>query len=238
MTLRQVPPALVTMLTLTCGLAAIEATRVGDWALTLRLVLGAAVADGTDGMLARRLHAVSALGGQLDSLADIIAFGVAPALLFSTYYAGAPAGVRFGVALAFVLAGAYRLARFHAQPTHGAFCGLPITAAGPLFALAVAGPFGVATWQAALGGIGLALLMVSRHPFPKLPRSRYWLLPAIAAAALPVALWPQLETLAIAAAAALGAYLVWGLVRPMVEGIPGIGIKENAEVREAGRPRV
>ena len=238
MTLRQLPPAVVTTLTLACGLAALEAVRVSDWALALRLILAAAVADGVDGLLARRLNAVSAMGAQLDSLADIIAFGVAPAFLFSAYYGAGPGGLRFGVALAFVLAGAYRLARFHAQPTHTAFCGLPITAAGPLLALTVAGPFGAGVREAAAASIALAVLMVSRHPFPKLPRSRHWLLPAVAAVALPVALWPHVETLAVVAAFTLGAYVVWGLIgQVVVDGEMrkrrGIGIEE---VQEAGRP--
>ena len=243
MTLRQVPPALVTTLTLACGLAALEAVRVGDWVLTLRLLLMAAVADGADGMLARRLGAVSPMGAQFDSLADIIAFGVAPAFLFATYYGSAPDGVRFGVALAFVLAGAYRLARFHAQPTHTAFCGLPITAAGSLLVVIVAGPFRVGVPEAAAASIALAVLMVSHHPFPKLPRSHQWLLLVAAAAVFPVVLWPHAETLAIVATSAFGAYVLWGLVGQMVADSEllkrkgsGINVITEGEVQEAGRP--
>ena len=236
MTFRQSLPSLVTMVTLACGLATLEAARVGEWELALRLVLLAAVADGVDGILARRLRACSAMGEQLDSLADVIAFGAAPAFLFSTYYGGASGWVRFGVALAFVLAGAYRLARFHARPANGVFCGLPITVAGPLLALAVAGPFGAGAPEAGLAGLGLAALMVSHHPFPTFARSRGRLLPAIAGASLPVALWPRVETLAILAALALGTYLVWGLVSQVVtdDGMPGRSVEE---VPEAGQPR-
>ncbi|HEV2108230.1 MAG TPA: CDP-alcohol phosphatidyltransferase family protein [Thermomicrobiales bacterium] len=213
MTFRQSLPALVTMVTLTCGLAALEATRVGAWELALRLILLGMVADGVDGPLARRLRATTPMGQQLDSLADVVAFGAAPAFLFSTYYGGAPDPVRFGVALAFVLAGAYRLARFHAGPTEEVFRGLPITAAGPLLAVTVAGPFGAGAREAGGVGIGLAALMVCHHPFPTLALSRRWLLPAIAAASLPVALWPRVETLAVVTALILGAYVVWGVGR-------------------------
>ncbi|MDP9469716.1 MAG: CDP-alcohol phosphatidyltransferase family protein [Chloroflexota bacterium] len=233
MRLRQLLPALVTMVTLTCGLVALDAARMGDWDVALRLILLAAVADGIDGPLARRLRATSAMGEQLDSLADLVAFGVAPAFLFSTYYGRASDPVRLGVALAFVLAGAYRLARFHAQPTAGVFCGLPITAAGPLLTTSVAGPFGASVWETGAIGLGLAVLMVCHHPFPTFAQSRRWLLPAIAAASLPVALWPSVPTLAIVAAFILGAYVVWGVMVQVVGAdLPEIGIED---VQDAGR---
>lgn len=215
-TFRQSLPAVVTMVTLTCGLAALEAARVCAWELALWLILLATVADGVDGPLARRLRATSPMGQQLDSLADIVAFGAAPAFLFSTYYGGAPNPVRFGVALAFVLASAYRLARFHAQPTEGVFCGLPITAAGPLLTAIVAGPFSAGAREAGAVGIGLAALMACHHPFPTLAQSRRWLLPAIAAASLPVVLWSRGETLAVVTALTLGTYVVWGVVRGLI----------------------
>lgn len=238
-TFRQSLPAMVTMVALTCGLAAIEAARVGAWDVALRLILLAMVADGVDGPLARRLRVTSPMGQQLDSLADIVAFGVAPAFLFSTYYDQAPAAGRFGVALVFVLAGSYRLARFHAEPSEGVFRGLPITASGPLLAVTVVGPFGVGAWEAGSVGSGLAALMVCHHPFPTLALLRRWLLPAIAAASLPVALWPRVEVLAVVTTATLGSYVVWGVVRGLVSpdaGNEARGIDE--EVREVVGPRI
>jgi len=214
---RQTLPTLVTMAALTCGLAAIEATRTGAWDVALRLILLAAVADGVDGALARRLGTTGGIGAQLDSLADIIAFGVAPAFLFSTYHGQVPGPVRLGIAASFVLAGAYRLARFQAQPTDGVFSGLPITVAGPLLAVAAVGPFGLGAAEGGGIAVGLAGLMVCRHPFPTLGRSRRSLLPAVAVAALAVAVWPRVETVAIVAALALGAYVVWGIAGRIVE---------------------
>jgi CDP-diacylglycerol--serine O-phosphatidyltransferase len=230
-TLRQSLPIMVTMIALTCGVAALEATRAGAYDLALRLILLATVADGVDGALARRLRGTSAMGDQLDSLADIVAFGAAPAFLFSTYYGGAPAPVRFGGALVFVLTGAYRLARFHTQPAHGVFCGLPITVAGPLLAVAVAGPLSAGAREAGAVALGLAVLMVCRHPFPTFARSNRWLLPAIATVSLPVALWPRVETLAAVAGLTLGAYVVWGLVGPVVgNDVRGMDAEEVREV--------
>ncbi len=208
---------MVTMIALACGLAALEAARGTSWDLALRLILLAAIADGVDGMLARRLRATSAMGEQLDSLADIVAFGTAPAFLFSSYYGNAPAALRFGVPFAFVVAGAYRLARFHVQlqPTEGGFRGLPITVAGPFLALAVVGPFGLGAWGAGGIGIAIAALMVHDHSFPAFLPSRRWLLPAIVVASVPVVLWPRVETLSIVGALTLGAYVIWGLVGQM-----------------------
>lgn len=216
MTFRQFMPNLATMLTLTSGLVAIEAARAARWDVSLGLILLAMVADGIDGPLARRLGATSSMGEQLDSLADVIAFAVAPAFLFSTYFVGTATPIRLGVALAFVLAGAFRLARFHAQPLQGAFSGLPTTVAGPLLAVTVAGPFGASVREAGAVGLGLATLMVCPHPFPTLARSPRWFLPAMLAALLPVALWPQIETLAIVAALTLGAYVLWSIVIQIV----------------------
>src|SRR5919202_6281689 len=96
---RNLVPSFVTAVALSCGLAALEATRMGAWDWTLRLILLAAVADGVDGALARQLHSTSPLGGQLDSLADIVAFGAAPAFLFESYFSAAPPLIRFGAAL-------------------------------------------------------------------------------------------------------------------------------------------
>ncbi|CAA9543494.1 MAG: CDP-diacylglycerol--serine O-phosphatidyltransferase [uncultured Thermomicrobiales bacterium] len=234
MTFRQSLPMAVTMLTLACGLAALEAARTGAWDASLRLILLAAIADGVDGPLARWLGATSAMGEQLDSLADMVAFGIAPAFLFSAYYDRVPDAVRFGGALVFVLAGAYRLARYHAQPTDGAFCGLPITVAGPLLTATVAGPFGAGAREAGAVGIGLAALMACHHPFPPFAQPRRWLLPAIAAASLPVALWPRGETLAVVVALTFGLYVVWGLVGRVVnDDVPRI----DGEVREVVGPR-
>lgn len=236
MTLRQLAPALVTALTLTCGVAALEAVRVQNWALALQLILAAAAADGVDGMLARRLQAVTAMGTQLDSLADIVAFGVAPAFLFATYYSAAPDWVRFGVALPFVLAGAYRLARFHAQPAHSIFHGLPITAGGTLFALIVAGPFGAGVWDATMAGSALIVLMICRHPFPKVGAARHWLLPILAVASLPVVLWPQVETLAIVASFLLVSYLLWGVTGMLLaDNLQTVGITEG-EIQSGSQP--
>jgi CDP-diacylglycerol---serine O-phosphatidyltransferase len=225
------------MITLTCGLAALESARTGNWDLALRLILLAVIADGVDGALARQLRATSAIGEQLDSLADIIAFGAAPALLFVTVYSSAPAPIRYGIGLAFVLAGAYRLARFHAFPADGMFCGMPITAGGALLALTVAGPFGLEFWLASIAAGLTAILMISRIPFPKLSRLRPNMVGIMILAAVPVLLWPGVESVAIVAAALAGAYVIWGLLSrvDLEDEISGIGVEEEYEPSQQPR---
>lgn len=74
-------PNMVTMLGLCAGLTAIRFVMSGHYQLAVGLLLVAAVVDGLDGLLARRLQATSEIGAQLDSLSDFLNFGVAPGLL-------------------------------------------------------------------------------------------------------------------------------------------------------------
>jgi CDP-diacylglycerol--serine O-phosphatidyltransferase len=239
--MRALLPSVITTVTLSCGLAALESVRNNAWDLTLRLILLAAVADGLDGALARYLGATSRMGEQLDSLADIIAFGAAPAFLYSTYFPTSPLAIRFGLPLVFVLGGAFRLARYHAQPSDGVFRGLPITAAGGLLALAVAGPFDLDAGVVAFSALALTGLMVSNHPFPKVERSRRSLLVLLAGAAVALLAWQWLGALALLGVLAFGAYLAWGLAGRAVAALlgklhhdaPYAGLRE---AHEPGRP--
>ena len=119
-------PNLLTFANLFCGFIAVLACLSGDLVLAGWMVFVAAIADLLDGMAAKLLKAESALGAQLDSLADMVSFGLAPGLiaymlLIKThaafldwvYFYDIPL---FGL-LAFVItaAGAYRLARYNIQ---------------------------------------------------------------------------------------------------------------------------
>jgi len=106
---------------LTCGFAAIA---FGDLFIGSVLLLVAILLDTFDGYFARRLRAESEIGEQLDSLADMISFGVAPAYL---YYQLAPNdNVLFIIApILFVSGAALRLAKFNTLPKLNYFIGLP-----------------------------------------------------------------------------------------------------------------
>ena len=115
LTLRAVLPNAITAAALCSGLTGIRFAIVGDWERSLFAILLAGMLDGIDGRIARLLKAQSRFGAELDSLADSLSFGMAPALvLFLWSLQDFP---RFGwlAALAFALCMALRLARFNAR---------------------------------------------------------------------------------------------------------------------------
>jgi CDP-diacylglycerol--serine O-phosphatidyltransferase len=112
---RALAPNAVTALALCFGLTGIRFAVGGEWDKALASVIFAGVLDGMDGRIARLLRADSRFGAELDSLSDVTAFGVAPAvIIFLWSLTDAP---QFGwtAALALALACALRLARFNAQ---------------------------------------------------------------------------------------------------------------------------
>jgi len=115
LSLRAMLPNAITAAALCSGLTGIRFAIDGEWAYAILAVVLAAVLDGIDGRIARMLNAQSRFGAELDSLADNISFGVAPAIIL---YLWSLNGLdRFGwfAALAFAICCALRLARFNAQ---------------------------------------------------------------------------------------------------------------------------
>jgi len=111
--LRIILPNLVTLLALCMGLTAIRFSIEGQFETAVVAVIVAAILDGLDGRIARALRGTSRFGAELDSLADFVAFGVAPALIL--YFWGLHEMKSFGwfAALVFAIAAALRLARFN-----------------------------------------------------------------------------------------------------------------------------
>ena len=112
--LRTVAPNAVTALALCSGLTAVRFGIAEEWERALAAIIVAGVLDGLDGRIARLLRGQSRFGAELDSLSDVIAFGVAPALvLFLWSLVDVP---RYGwvFALSFTVCAALRLARFNA----------------------------------------------------------------------------------------------------------------------------
>lgn len=99
------------------------------------LLFVACCCDFLDGFVARKMHVSSALGLELDSLADLVSFGVAPVIVFYVcLFDDRPSFFSFGACLAYLLSGAFRLARFNqsagqASKPGAYFDGLPITGA-------------------------------------------------------------------------------------------------------------
>ncbi|PIE47112.1 MAG: CDP-diacylglycerol--serine O-phosphatidyltransferase [Gammaproteobacteria bacterium] len=108
-------PNMITTLSLLSGFFSILSSMQGDFYKAALAIFLSAILDGMDGRVARMLNAQSPFGEQFDSLADMLAFGAAPAILMYSC-ALKPLG-RIGVALAFVFTAcaAFRLARFNVQ---------------------------------------------------------------------------------------------------------------------------
>ncbi len=120
---------------LLCGLMSVLFSASGNFYMGALLILGAMILDGIDGTMARLLKAETLFGAEFDTFVDITAFGIAPAMLVYFYLFHNPAAgglhtIGALVALAIVLSGAVRLARFKVvDEDHGmsGYTGMPIT---------------------------------------------------------------------------------------------------------------
>jgi CDP-diacylglycerol---serine O-phosphatidyltransferase len=215
--LRRLIPNLMTLGALCAGLTAIRVAFAGETALALGLVLLAALIDGFDGRVAHYLDGETAMGAELDILADFLNFGVAPA--FILYWAALDGDGQLGwiAVILYALACVLRLARFNiaaglpqtGPKTH--YTGVPSPAGAflalvPLYlmlgwpGLAFPDPL-LALWLVMVGA-----LMVSTLPTPALPAlrirrdrvQRFLLAVAGVGACLVLAHWLTLAALALA----------------------------------------
>ena len=168
-------PCALTAGSLAGGFLALVLTAQGDLRWAAGVVVTCGVLDSFDGLLARRLSKSSAFGAELDSLADVVSFGVVPALML---YLGVLHEIPFAgvaVSMGFLLCAAWRLARFSLiDDTHN-FVGLPTPPAAVIAA-------GAAAWAppsvlALVMTATMCVLMVSDIPFPTLRTLRRLLKP-------------------------------------------------------------
>lgn len=199
--LRAFAPNAVTALALCFGLTGVRFAIGGEWEMALAAVLFAGVLDGMDGRIARLLRAQSKFGAELDSLSDVIAFGVAPAMImFLWSLTDAP---KFGwtAALALAVCCALRLARFNSrmdaesQPhkTAGFMTGIPAPAGAglafvPVYLWLVTGNDLFREWVVVMPWIiVVAMLMISSIPtysWSSIRLRRSWRLFALAGVGL------------------------------------------------------
>jgi CDP-diacylglycerol--serine O-phosphatidyltransferase len=111
--LRVVIPNLITVLAICAGLSGIRLAFEGRFELAVAMVLAAAALDALDGRTARMLKGSSKFGAQMDSLADIVNFGVAPALVLYSFLLHLLGSLGWIAGLIFAIACALRLARFN-----------------------------------------------------------------------------------------------------------------------------
>jgi CDP-diacylglycerol--serine O-phosphatidyltransferase len=115
LTLRTMVPNAITAAALCVGLTGIRFAIAGDFERSVQLVILAGLLDGIDGRAARLLKAQSRFGAELDSLADSISFGVAPALIIYLWTLQEVPRLGWLAALAFAICCVLRLARFNAR---------------------------------------------------------------------------------------------------------------------------
>lgn len=164
----------LTSANLVFGVCSIFASMTGDMVLASSFILLALVADGLDGRAARFFGVSSEIGKELDSLCDLVSFGVAPAILAYVFCLHSFGGFGQFVSIVFALCGAWRLARFNvnAGVVHGYFMGLAIPAGGCLVATSTLFMEGTGTNPASLGWaypllmLITAFLMVSEVHYP------------------------------------------------------------------------
>lgn len=108
-------PNMITVAGLCAGLSAMRFAMDGHMKMAVTFLIIAAIVDGMDGRLARMLNATSTFGAQLDSLADFVSFGVAPAVVMYLWQMQQVKGLGWIVVLFFAVCMALRLARFNTR---------------------------------------------------------------------------------------------------------------------------
>jgi len=210
-------PNIITVSAACSGLTAIRFAIEGRWELAVAAIILAAILDALDGRMARMLNATSEFGAQLDSLFDILSFGVAPGLVLYFWSLQNAGGIGWALSLFLVVCCGLRLARFNSllgklpPYAYNYFTGVPAPAGGMLSLLPIilwlafdidlaAHPVVVGCWA-----ILIASLMVSRMPtysFKSLKIPQPWVLPFLVVAALFFAgiagrPWPTLTVVAV-----------------------------------------
>ena len=175
-------PSTITLLALCSGVTAIRFGLADEWATAVAFVIAAMILDMLDGRAARMLGADSRFGAQLDSLADLVSFGVAPSVIMYMWSLKDMGNAGWIAALIFCACAAIRLARFNVESVRdeGAtkgnpyFTGLPTPAAACMMLLPLLISF---QWndplvrQPWISGVVIAItsvLMVSRLPTPSI----------------------------------------------------------------------
>ena len=210
-------PNLITILSLCAGFTAIRYAADQRWELAVTLIAAAVVLDGLDGRAARMLNVTSRLGAELDSLADSLSFGIAPALILYWWSLHAVKGIGLAIALLLAVCCALRLARFNTQLddperprwTMFFFQGIPapggaILALSPVMMSFVLDDTFFRHWSVvSIVTLFTALMMVSRVPTYSIKKFRIepgWQLTALVGACFVAALFFAMPWATIAGA--------------------------------------
>jgi CDP-diacylglycerol--serine O-phosphatidyltransferase len=232
-------PSLFTIANLFCGWACVVYAMRGEFIVAAPFIGVAIVLDMLDGRIARMTGTTSDFGVQLDSLADLISFGMAPAILAFQWGLEPLGRMGWAVGFVFLTAAALRLARFNIQSVSDKryFAGLPSPAAAAIPAATIFYyPQGLHTAQQALFGMAMmmvpALLMVSTIRFRSFKtidmgaRRGYQVLIGVAGFLALVVTYPHEVLILMAYAYLLSAFV--GMLRSRLRPV------EPAEPRQAG----
>ncbi|ANF98411.1 CDP-diacylglycerol--serine O-phosphatidyltransferase [Paenibacillus bovis] len=188
-------PNLCTLFNLGLGMVAILLSLNDNYSLAAIMVIVAMLMDGLDGRMARALNAQSELGKELDSLSDLVSFGVAPIIImYGIAFHDINPVLAVVASLIFPMCGAMRLARFNVKAgVPGYFTGLPIPAAGGVLATLSLFHNEVSTPYMVISTLILSYLMVSRVKYPNfkkvgVPRKALWLAPFVIIVAVVIAI--------------------------------------------------
>ncbi len=163
-------PNMFTFANLACGVLSLLMTFNADYKWASLFIIIAGLIDRYDGRVARFLNVSSDIGKELDSLADLVSFGVAPSILIFHLYSYMNLGlIGYVLVLIFPIAGAYRLARYNATPFNNVFMGIPITIAGSFLALysLITVEFNTNPALSIIFVVLLSYLMISKIQFKK-----------------------------------------------------------------------
>lgn len=165
---KSIIPNLFTAANLAFGVIGIGLTAGGHFIGAAICVFLSIIADGLDGRVARALGVAGPMGRELDSLSDVVGFGVSPAFLISTMFLHDIGWWSYIPFVIFSVLGEFRLARFNinTEVVHGYFQGLPIPAAGCLLATVVLSGIHVAPWVMFVTLLVVGYLMVSQVHYP------------------------------------------------------------------------
>lgn len=215
-------PNLFTAASAFLGIISVLASVKGEYGKAIIYIVLSLILDGLDGRVARLTKTTSKFGVEFDSLADLVAFGVAPAMLF--YFSVGHLFGRFGSLLAavFVVFGAIRLARFNVMTgiyEPNVFIGLPIPSAAIVSAFWV----GIYTNYEFMHGFewifviimgGLSILMVSNVRYPSFKKVDFKRANYIKALAVLVILFSLLYLYPLESATTLMTiYTIYGIIR-------------------------
>jgi CDP-diacylglycerol---serine O-phosphatidyltransferase len=246
-------PSMFTVANLFCGYACVVYSTQADFDTAALFIGIAMVLDTLDGFVARLTKSSTAFGVQLDSLADVVSFGLAPALLAFTWGLWPLKRLGWAAGFIYVTAAAMRLARFNIQTTATTdkryFVGMPSPAAASVIAATVyLYPYGLHERESALPALAMVLvpafLMVSTIRFRSIKAmdvgwQRSYVALFIAAVALAlIATHPRVALVVLSYSYVVAALIGWGLTRwrkkPVEVAQPADVVEPLPEERSSG----